>query len=401
MSSERCVLVFNAGSSSLKIEAFTTGREPHSIVRGSVAGIGKPSSKFALGAETRQIAGVGDHRAAFGALVDGLASGAAGRLPLAESAVAATAHRVVHGGAEFAAPTRVDDAVLARLTMLAELAPLHNPPALAVMRLAREHFPGAPLGAAFDTAFFADLPEPARIYAVPAQWRERLHARRYGFHGIAHESMYLRYRQLEPERSGGRVLTLQLGQGCSIAALAAGRAVETSMGYTPLEGLIMGTRPGDVDAGLLIAAARAGESADALDAALNQHSGLHALGGTDDMRELLAREAAGDADAALAIAAFCHRAVKYCGAYAAVLGGVDAVLFGGGIGENAPAIRVRICAGLAWLGLKLDARANESSVGVEGTISLPGSAIDVRVLPVREEAAIARAVWPRLGVEES
>ena len=232
-------------------------------------------------------------------------------------------HRVVHGGARFSAPVRVTASVRKRLEALSELAPLHNSAALAVMDAVHAHAPRAPRVAVFDTAFFHELPEPARVYAVPKSWRAgREPLRRYGFHGLAHE--YLARRFAAKRGSGARharVLSMQLGQGCSIAALVGGRPVETSMGFTPLEGLIMGTRPGDVDAGVLLHRLAAGDSPAALDAALNRDSGLKGLAGSNDIRDLLAREARGDAAAALALAAFVHRIVKYSGAYAAVLGG--------------------------------------------------------------------------------
>jgi acetate kinase len=288
-----------------------------------------------------------------------------------------------------------------RLEALNELAPLHNPPALAVMDAVQAVAPRAPRVAVFDTAFFHDLPEPAQVYAVPKRWRGgREPLRRYGFHGIAHEYLARRFAaQHGAGAARARVLSMQLGQGCSIAALVGGRPVETSMGFTPLEGLIMGTRPGDLDAGVLLHRLAAGDSREALDAALNRESGLMGLGASSDVRELLAREARGDRAATLALAAFVHRIVKYSGAYAAVLGGVDAVLFGGGIGEHAAPIRERVCAGLTWLGLKLDRRANVRCTGREGVISNLRSSIEVHVIPVREERSIARAVCAALDVD--
>jgi acetate kinase len=310
-------------------------------------------------------------------------------------------HRIVHGGARFGSPVRVTAAVRRRFEALNELAPLHNPAAIAVMDAVQAVAPRAPRVAVFDTAFFRDLPETARVYAVPKRWRGgREPLRRYGFHGIAHEYLAQRFAaKCGASAARARVLSLQLGQGCSIAALAGGRPLETSMGFTPLEGLIMGTRPGDVDAGVLLHRLAAGDSRAALDAALNRESGLMGLAGSSDVRQLLAREARGDRDATLALASFVHRIVKYSGAYAAVLGGVDAVLFGGGIGEHAAPIRERVCAGLTWLGLKLDRRANARCTGSEGVISTPRSSIEVHVIPVREERSIARAVCAALDVD--
>jgi acetate kinase len=209
-----------------------------------------------------------------------------------------------------------------------------------------------------------------------------------------------RYTQIAAEPRRSRVLSLHLGQGCSITAIRDGVPVETSMGYTPLEGLVMGTRPGDLDAGALVRLLRAGLGADEIDAGLQRESGLRGLSGaSDDVRELLALEARGDSAAALALEVFCHRARKYAGAYAAVLGGVDAVLFGGGIGEHQPELRARICAGLAWLGLELDARANDAAIAEEARISAVSSRIAAYVIPVHEELAIARAAFATLGSE--
>ena len=392
------LIVCNAGSSSLKIEVFAGGE---SALRIAIAGIGRDRAELRVaGRSAVTIGAVADQRAAAQVLFDALASGSCG-LAVVPGDVAATAHRVVHGGADFAEPIVMSDTVLRRLEALEDLAPLHNPAALAVARSARERFPESAMVAVFDTAFFADLPEAARVYALPARWRRARAIRRYGFHGIAHEYLYRRYRELVPAgRRPDRVVSLQLGQGCSAAALLDGRPVETSMGYTPLEGLVMGTRGGDVDPGVLLALARAGEPWDAIDAALQHESGLLGLSETSgDMREVLAREAAGEPGAGLAVAAFCHRAVKYVGAYAAVLGGLDAVLFGGGIGENAPAVRARICAGMAWLGLGVDERANAQLVGAEGSIAARGSSIDAYVIAVREEVAIARAARALLSLD--
>jgi acetate kinase len=250
----------------------------------------------------------------------------------------------------------------------------------------------------FDSAFYRGLPEHVTSYAVPRSWQTGFAVRRYGFHGIAHSCLHRQIVKSCSAPAPERVVTLQLGQGCSITALRGGRPVETSMGFTPLEGLIMGTRPGDLDAGVVLHLARKGWSWQRIEHELHRESGLRGLSGTsDDMRELLHLEAAGHGRAALAIAAFCHRIHKYLGAYAAVLGGIDAIAFGGGIGENAPSIRARICAGLEWLGLELDHEANRRAVGVEARLSTPSSKIGVYCLTVNEEEAIARAAGERLS----
>jgi acetate kinase len=394
------LLVFNVGSSSLKAELFVPDEGWRSSARVVLEEVGTEHSVVRIsGQEPEPVSGVANHEAAAELVLERLC----GRIPGGVRSIAATAHRVVHGGDEFFAPVVVTDAVLTRLSSLNELAPLHNPPALAVMRAIRTRLPGVPMAAVFDTAFFRDLPEHARVYAIPHDWRRSYGIRRYGFHGIAHAYLHSRHRALTRRRTvPTRVVTLQLGQGCSAAALLDGRAVETSMGYTPLEGLVMGTRPGDLDAGVLLRLMRCGVGVDALEQALNRESGLLGLSqSSSDMRELVEREAAGDPQAALALDVFCHRVRKYIGAYAAILGGLEAVLFGGGIGENAPAIRARICAGLEWLGLDLDPNANAACVGAELSISAAASAVEVYVIRVHEEEAIARAAHARLADAQS
>lgn len=305
----------------------------------------------------------------------------------------AIGHRVVHGGDEFTRPARLSDEVIARIDALRTLAPLHNPLALEVIRACRESFGDKiPMVAVFDTAFHAAMPEAARRYAVPEDWVRTYRIRRFGFHGLAHRSMYERFRRLRAEAAAGaRVISLQLGNGCSATAIRDGVSIETSMGYTPIEGLIMSTRSGDVDPGVLVTLAAAGVSATELETQLNDASGLLGLSGASgDMRELLALEAQNHPGARLALEAFCHRARKYLGAYLALLGGADAVLFGGGIGEHAPTIRSRICAGMEWCGLRLDAAANAATVGAERCISAGGATLAAYVIAVDEEILIAR-----------
>lgn len=380
------ILVLNSGGSSLKFCLYQAeaGDGLHQRLRGAVDGFGADAEWRweGEGQAHRGRASIEDQRAAARWLL--------ARLAREGVDIDAVGHRVVHGDDAFTQPVRLTPAVVARLDALAPLAPLHNPPALEVIRACAETL-GArvPMVAVFDTAFHASLPEPARHYALPPDWVRTWGIRRYGFHGLAHRSMYQRYLALAdavPPRP--RVVTFQLGHGCSAAAIADGTSLETSMGYTPLEGLIMATRSGDVDPGALARLVQAGVSASALEAGLNHESGLRALAGdSGDMRTLLART---DARAGRAIDAFCHRARKYLGAYLAVLGGADAVLFGGGIGEHAPSIRARICADFDWCGLRLDARANEAVVGTEARISAAGSAIAGYVLRVDEETLIAR-----------
>ncbi|HZV01955.1 MAG TPA: acetate/propionate family kinase [Planctomycetota bacterium] len=301
--------------------------------------------------------------------------------------VAFVAHRVVHGRA-LTAPSIIDDAALAEIERASRLAPLHNPPSLAWIREARSFFgPAVPEVAIFDTGFFADLPAVAATYALPRDLNVSHGLRRYGFHGLAHESLW---RSWAAERGGraasARVVTLQLGSGCSMAAIEGGRPRDTSMGLTPLEGLVMGTRSGDIDPGLLLFLQReAGLSADALERILDERSGLLGLSGTSaDMRVLLASE---DPDARLAVSVFCYRARKYLGAFIAALGGADAVIVGGGIGENSPEVRARILGRMEWCGLQLDADANAKARGATRIDDTRGR-IEAWVFPTDEETLL-------------
>jgi acetate kinase len=306
---------------------------------------------------------------------------------------------VVHGGLRFRASTRIDAEVIEAVRAASELAPLHNGPALAVIEAACERFGSLPGVACFDTAFFADLPDTAARYAIPKDLSERHGIRRFGFHGLAHGDMVRRYLALRPELRAPRLVTLQLGNGCSAAASLGGKPIDTSMGYTPLEGLIMGTRSGDLDPALpLRLQALTGMPAEEVEAMLNEKSGLLGLSGRSaDMRDLLAGEADGGPDCALAVEAFCARTKKYVGGYAALLGGLDALVFGGGIGEHNPSIRRRVCEGLAWAGLRLDEGANERATGDDVRISASESTIDVWVMQVDEAAVIARETFALLS----
>lgn len=317
-------------------------------------------------------------------------------------AVAVVAHRIVHGGARLAAPCRIDAAVEAEIERLAPLAPLHNPRALEWIRACRALF-GAETAqvAVFDTAFYATLPEVAATYALPRTLCARHGIRRYGFHGIAHQAMWRRWRELRPDiREGGRVISLQLGAGCSITAVRDGQAVDTSMGFSPLEGLVMATRPGDVDPGALTYLARAeGLSLDRLERLLNEEAGLLGLSGlSGDMRTLLDAD---DADARLAVEVYCYRARKYIGAYLAALGGADAILFGGGVGEHAPRVRAKILTGLGGLGIVPDPDANRAALGTEKCISRRSSETEVWVIPVDEAVPLAQAALAVMTTHEA
>ncbi|MFO7285867.1 MAG: acetate/propionate family kinase [Gammaproteobacteria bacterium] len=383
---ERLILVFNAGSSSLKFAVFDAGAEPlRPVLDGAVRGIGRRRTTFELGAATQAVDAVADARAAARLVLERLFGANA---LLSKERVFATGHRVVHGGERFSRPIRLTVSAFDELKSRRALAPLHNPPALAVMESVGDAFPDVPMVAVFDTAFFHDLPEAARRYALPRDWCERHRIRRYGFHGIAHA-----YLAEALAGCGRRAITLHLGQGCSAAALVDGRPVDTSMGFTPLEGLVMGTRAGDLDPGVIVHLMQLGYGARELEDALNRRSGLLGLSGSsDDVRELLALEANGDRDAALALEVFCTRIRKYIGAYTAVLGGLDAIGIGGGVGENSSEIRERVLRPFNWLGIEIDPSANAACRGTSARISSARSTVDVRVVPVKEEPAIARAV---------
>ena len=310
--------------------------------------------------------------------------------------VHAVGHRVVHGGEALTRSTLIDDAVLEKIEQTIDLAPLHNPANLKGILVARELLgKGTPQVAVFDTAFHSTMPERSYLYAVPYQLYRRHRLRRYGFHGTSHRFVAWRYARLTGKRREKvNIVNLHLGNGCSACAIKGGESIDTSMGLTPLEGLVMGTRCGDVDASVVeFIHHKEGMALVEIDALLNKQSGLLGLSGlTHDMRELLDEEREhGDRRARLAVDIFCARARKYIGAYLAEMGGADAVTFTGGIGENSAAVRERICAGLGWMGLSLDAKRNAETVdGREGEISFRASKLKAFVIPTNEELLIAR-----------
>lgn len=315
------------------------------------------------------------------------------------AAVEVMAHRVVHGGGRFAASCLLDAAVEGEIERLAVLAPLHNPVALAWIRAGRALLGAAvPQVAVFDTAFYTDLPAVARTYAIPAGLAEKHGLRRYGFHGLAHQGMVRRWCQLQPV-GARQVISLQLGAGCSITASVDGVALDTSMGFSPLEGLMMATRPGDIDAGLLLHLQQTeGLTPLRLERLLNHESGLLGVSGESaDMRALLASTAPA---ARLAVAMYCYRARKYVGAYLAVLGGADAILFGGGVGEHAATVREKILTGMEWCGIALDSEKNRAAVGAEARISHQNSATEVWVIPVDEATILAQEAVTLLAVRQ-
>jgi acetate kinase len=311
--------------------------------------------------------------------------------------VDAAGHRIVHGGTEFTAPTLVNDGVIDRIEALSELAPLHQPRSLAALRAARAALPEVPHVACFDTAFHATIPEPAATYALPEAWRERWPLRRFGFHGLSHQWAARRAAELLGRRPADlRIVTCHLGAGASLAAVAGGRSVDTTMGFTPLEGLVMATRSGSVDPGLVLwLQQRAGLSAADVADGLEHGGGLVGLARTADMREVLAGAERGDAGATLARDVYLHRLRGSIAAMASSLGGLDALVFTGGVGEHAPAIRAGAIDGLGFLGLVLDPAANNAAKP-DTRIDAPGAA-PVLVIESREDLQIAAQVRATLA----
>ncbi|QBJ95858.1 acetate kinase [Rhodococcus sp. ABRD24] len=388
---ESIVLVINSGSSSIKFQLVhpVTG---DAIGSGLVERIGEPVGRivyrYAGGVMERELH-LPDHIAGLRAAEAVIAETGP---PLRERGIVAVGHRVVHGGAVFHEPTIVDDAVLKELRRLSTLAPLHNLPNVIGIEVARRLLPDVPHVAVFDTAFFHTLPDAAATYAIDAEVARTNRIRRYGFHGTSHEYVSGRAADfLGRDGADLRQIVLHLGNGASASAIRGGRAIDTSMGMTPLEGLVMGTRSGDIDPGVILYLHRnAGMKVDEIDDLLNRHSGLKGLCGENDFRSVLELVADGNPDAKLAYDVYVHRLRRYIGAYLVELGGVDAVTFTGGVGENNVDVRRDSLAGLEGLGIVIDETRNESPERVARRISSDTSAVEVLVVPTNEELAIAR-----------
>ena len=400
------ILVLNCGSSSVKFQLIATdveqiaGNTDQRLARGMIERIGGESiiTLQATGKEAeRSTAPLRDTRSAVELIIRWACSETSGIETVKSVAdVQAVGHRVVHGGERFTHSVLITDEVLRGIEDCIDLAPLHNPANIKGIVAAREVFgAGLPQAAVFDTAFHQTLPDHAYLYALPYQLYRRHRIRRYGFHGTSHRYVAYRYRQLlNIPREETRVITLHLGNGCSAAAISAGDSIDTSMGLTPLEGLVMGTRSGDLDPAIIdFVSAKEGLSAQEVETLLNKQSGLIGISGlTNDMRELLAEaQEHDDRRARLAITIFCYRAKKYIGAYLAAMNGADAIVFTGGIGENSAEVRSLICDGLQWLGLELDEARNAAHTdGREGLITRDGSRLAAYVIPTDEELLIAR-----------
>jgi acetate kinase len=360
------VLTVNPGSSSLKLSVL----EPD----GTVAA----HSEIATGAGEREAEQV---------------AAAVARMPAPD----AVGLRFVHGGRDFAAPTLIDEEVTKRLHGLIGLAPLHQPLSLYALGEIRRALPDVPVVACFDTAFHANLPDAASTYAVPEEWRERFALRRYGFHGLSYAYALRRTGELLGiDPADARIVLCHLGAGASLAAVAGGRSVDTTMGFTPLEGLVMATRAGSIDPGVPLWLLRHGLPADEINDALEHRSGLRGLAGTSDMREIRDRAGRGDATALAALDVFHHRLRACAAAMVAALGGLDVLVFTGGVGEHDPEVRRRLAADLAFLGAAVDPEANNGRTG-DGEVSAPGAAVRTLVVEAREDLEIAAGVRGALG----
>ncbi len=389
---EMKVLVVNCGSSSIKYRLYQMP-EQSVIAQGVVERIGEPGAvlQHQYDDETRRLEGqIADHEEGMALILETL-TGPRGAVRNATE-IGAVGHRVVHGGEEFTGSGLITPDVIASIERFSDLAPLHNPPNLTGIRAAMHELPNVPQVACFDTSFHTTIPEVAYTYALPYQLYEKYGIRRYGFHGTSHR--YVARRAAELLGKGKydiNCITVHLGNGCSMAAVRNGQSVDTSMGLTPLEGLVMGTRSGDFDPAILFYLADHGYDMAALNKLCNKESGLLGVSGeSNDMRTLVQQAEAGSRRAKLAIDIFSYRIKKYIGMYYAVLGRVDAIVFTGGIGENAAGVRAAACGELDPLGITMDEDLNQQMVGrQEGCVSGPESPVQVLVIPTDEEAAIA------------
>ena len=398
------ILVLNVGSSTVKFQLIATDEaairasSDRRLAKGVIERIGGEAI-LTLTAEgkpqVKHAQSLRNHAAGIEYILGWLTSDESGVPIESISEIEAVGHRVVHGGERFSRSMRVDEDVWRELEELIELAPLHNPHNLRGIAAARAALgPGIPQVAVFDTAFHHTLPESAYLYAIPYQFYRRYRVRRYGFHGTSHRYIAYRYRQVTGiSREATRIITLHLGNGASACAIDGGNSIDTSMGFTPLEGLVMGTRSGDLDPAILeFIGVKEGYGFQEIDTLLNKQSGLLGVSGlTSDMRELLAEAAEhDDRRARLAIELFCYRVKKYLGSYLAAMNGADAIVFSGGIGENAPAIRAQVCEGLEWLGIEVDGARNDELIGREGRFDAEGSRVALWTIPTDEELLIAR-----------
>jgi acetate kinase len=386
------VLVINAGSSSIKYRLYEMP-EAKVIAKGAIEPIGEKSAKLSCivdGKTDILETAVKDHEEGMHLILERLVDKQSGVIEKITE-IEAVGHRVVHGGDEFSGSVVINEHVLASIEKFADLAPLHNPPNLTGIYASQHNLTNATQVACFDTAFHASIPKTAYMYALPYDIYEKYGVRRYGFHGTSHRYVARRAATLmDMGKYDANIITCHLGNGCSMTAVKKGKSVDTSMGLTPLEGLVMGTRCGDFDPAILFYLSEKGYDIKQLNTLCNKQSGLLGISGkSNDMRNLQELAEKGDERAQLAIDIFCYRIKKYIGAYSAVLGRVDAVVFTGGIGENAVEIREKSCSDLGQLGLELDTKKNNAVAGQESLVSKDSSDVKVFVIPTNEEAAIA------------
>jgi acetate kinase len=384
------ILTINGGSSSIKFALFESGDPPARVLMGEMEGIGTPGAVFHVkGPESfekisRPVVAP-DHKVAVGLLMDWIEGS------LGKDALAAVGHRVVHGGAAFSAPQLITHEMIAELGQLKPFDPEHLPEEILLTQAFHHRFPDLPQVACFDTAFHHDLPRVARMLPIPRKY-EAQGVRRYGFHGLSYEFLIGELGRLAGmDSANGRVILAHLGNGASLAAVKGGKSQDTTMGFTPTAGMPMSTRSGDLDPGLVWYLSRTEKMGDKqFNEMVNFKSGLLGISETSsDMRDLLVSEAR-DPRAAEAVAIFCYQAKKWIGAYAAALGGLDTLVFAGGIGENAPPVRARVCEGLGFMGIEIDEKLNAAN---EPVISPAKSRVTVRMIHTDEEQIIARSVW--------
>ena len=389
------IFVLNCGSSSVKYQLIQTDTE-ESLARGSVERIGMSDALLSIvrsdGYKSKFEIEILDHIQAIEQILVYLQHEEHGVIR-DKSELEAVGHRVVHGGQQITESVLIDEEVTTKIRQCIELAPLHNPHNLRGINAAMQNLPGIPQVAVFDTAFHSTMPPRAFLYALPYVFYLRDEIRRYGFHGTSHYYVSKRAEKLhggDPRKL--KIITAHLGNGCSITAIKGGKSIDTSMGLTPLEGLVMGTRCGDIDPSIILQIISREElSLQEANSLLNKHSGLQGLSGTSsDMRDLIETGGRDDERVELAINIYCYRLTKYIGAYAAALGGLDALVFTAGVGENSPLIRGKVCEGLEFLGIELDKKANAKAIGAEALISKKDSRVKVFAIPTNEELVIAR-----------
>ncbi len=394
------VLAVNGGSSSIKFALFAVGQnanaEPSRISSGEIERIGLPGTALVVAGgdgQTSQRRGIAaaDHEQAAESLIDWLSQ------QIADERLVGVGHRIVHGGTKLAEHQIVTDALVAEMKRAIPLDPSHMPREIALVEAFARRLPGVPQIACFDTAFHRDLPTVAKLLPIPRRFFDA-GVRRYGFHGLSYAYLLGELTRIAPREASGRVVFAHLGSGASLAAVNGGQPIDTSMAFTPTAGLVMGTRPGDLDPGLLVYLMREQNfPPEKLDEWLNRECGLLGVSASSsDVRDLLAASD-GDPRAAEAIDLFCYQVKKWIGAYAAALGGLDALVFSAGIGEHSAEIRRRICEGMDFLGIKLDDKRNAAASGKSRAISSHDSRVEVRVIPTDEEIVIARTVLKLAG----